>query len=552
MPGLEPSVPGVLLDATALPIPLVRPRPPGRSADADGSGHARHRTGSTRRRARTTAHSVARTLFPLPVGVWVLLDVGLVLVGLHIGYWPFALGDPAFGWMIAEWVAAPVFAASFALAGLIFGLYEARVLPSRGKIFSRSVATTALAVTLSYTIVLLFMYAEVSRWLGVFVGAVYLGGGVPIRLVAHQMLARYPLGILIIGSGEFGRGLARDLRREPGHCYRVVGRVAAPGAPTGTTLDAQATASAVAIPLTQLPPAPPLSAHAQAPTTDPSLTLDDDTLCPLVGTLDELFTICHDHDVQEIVVEPAVSQDATVMNAALGCLSIGCHVTNTATFLEKVFGEVRPEDLTPNWFLFADIDVGRGGRSTIKRMADVALALIGAIVAAPLAAVIAVAIKLDSRGPVIYRQTRVGMNGRVFTMYKFRTMCDGAETGGAQWAAHRDARVTRVGRLLRSLRLDELPQLWNILAGQMSLVGPRPERPEFVAELARQIPYYNHRHLIMPGLTGWAQIHRGYGGTIADARKKLCLDLYYLKYQSFELDVAIIVRTIGTFFAGSR
>lgn len=185
-------------------------------------------------------------------------------------------------------------------------------------------------------------------------------------------------------------------------------------------------------------------------------------------------------------------------------------------------------------------------------MADVALALIGAIVAAPLAAVIAVAIKLDSRGPVIYRQTRVGMNGRVFTMYKFRTMCDGAETGGAQWAAHRDARVTRVGRLLRSLRLDELPQLWNILAGQMSLVGPRPERPEFVAELARQIPYYNHRHLIMPGLTGWAQIHRGYGGTIADARKKLCLDLYYLKYQSFELDVAIIVRTIGTFFAGSR
>lgn len=504
MPGLEPTLPATLLDAAAPTLPLVRPMPP-------------PRVSTTRRRDRSASHSVTRTLFPLPVGVWVLLDVGLVLVGLHAGYWPFALGSPAFGWMIDEWIAAPIFAASFALAGLIFGLYESRVLPARGKIVSRSLATTALGVTLSYTIVLLFMYSEVSRWLGVFVAAAFLGVGVPIRLVAHQMLARHPLGIVIIGSGEFGRRLARDLHHDRGHCYRVVGRVTQPNDPRAAK-------------------------H----------TPIHDALCPIVGTLDQLANVCHEHDVHEIVVEPAVSADAAVMNAALSCLSLGCHVTNTATFLEKVFGEVQPEDLTPDWFLFADIDVGRGGRSTIKRLADIGLALLGGMAAAPVAAVIAVAIKLDSRGPVIYRQARVGRNGRVFTIYKFRTMRIDAEPNGACWAAANDARVTRVGRLLRALRLDELPQLWNILRGQMSLVGPRPERPEFVAELARQIPYYNHRHLVMPGLTGWAQIHRGYGATIADARKKLCLDLYYLKYQSFELDVAIIVRTIGTFFAGSR
>jgi lipopolysaccharide/colanic/teichoic acid biosynthesis glycosyltransferase len=165
---------------------------------------------------------------------------------------------------------------------------------------------------------------------------------------------------------------------------------------------------------------------------------------------------------------------------------------------------------------------------------------------------IAIVVRLENRGPVFYSQTRVGQGGQTFTLHKFRTMWGNAEANGMAWASQNDPRVTFVGRYLRKLRFDELPQLWNILKGDMSLVGPRPERPEFVGPLAALIPFYDERHLIKPGLTGWAQINYPYGSSIADARRKLQLDLYYIKHTSLELDLIILLRTLGTFFLGSR
>jgi lipopolysaccharide/colanic/teichoic acid biosynthesis glycosyltransferase len=161
-------------------------------------------------------------------------------------------------------------------------------------------------------------------------------------------------------------------------------------------------------------------------------------------------------------------------------------------------------------------------------------------------------IRLDSDGPVLYQQQRVGLNGRQFTLYKFRTMIEAAERNGHTWASVDDPRVTRFGRLLRRTRLDELPQLWNILLGQMAIIGPRPERPEFVEQLAARIPFYNERHLVKPGLSGWAQINYRYGASVDDARRKLQLDLWYIKHMSLELDLIILFRTLGTVFLGSR
>jgi exopolysaccharide biosynthesis polyprenyl glycosylphosphotransferase len=206
--------------------------------------------------------------------------------------------------------------------------------------------------------------------------------------------------------------------------------------------------------------------------------------------------------------------------------------------------------LRPSWLIFSS----RGRRARLNEVARAAMhrtvALVGAIFSLPIAIVTAIVIKLDSRGPILYKQERVGRNGRVFTLMKFRSMRSDAEKDGPVWAKTEDDRTTRVGRFIRKVRLDEIPQFWNILRGDMSFVGPRPERPHFVAQLAREIPYYEQRHLIAPGLTGWAQIKYPYGASIEDARQKLQYELYYIKNQSLTLDAIIMFETIKTILLG--
>lgn len=180
----------------------------------------------------------------------------------------------------------------------------------------------------------------------------------------------------------------------------------------------------------------------------------------------------------------------------------------------------------------------------IRRAADVAISLMGAVLTLPLMVMVALIIRLDGPGPVLYRQKRVGLGGRVFTLLKFRTMRVDAEASGPTWAAVRDTRVTRVGGFLRRARLDELPQLFNVLRGEMSFVGPRPERPHFVEQLAEVIPFYHDRTLVKPGITGWAQVNFPYGASVEDAREKLKYDLYYVKHRGLRLDLSILAATI--------
>jgi exopolysaccharide biosynthesis polyprenyl glycosylphosphotransferase len=202
--------------------------------------------------------------------------------------------------------------------------------------------------------------------------------------------------------------------------------------------------------------------------------------------------------------------------------------------------------MRPSWLIFS----GRGRQARLSGLTRTAfhwlVALVGAILCLPLAVFTAILIKLDSKGPVFYRQERVGKNGHTFMVTKFRSMRIDAEQSGPRWAAADDDRTTRVGKFIRKVRIDEIPQFWNILKGEMSFVGPRPERPHFVTQLADEIPYYEQRHLIAPGLTGWAQIKYRYGASIEDARQKLQYDLYYIKNQSLALDAAILFETVKT------
>jgi sugar transferase (PEP-CTERM system associated) len=226
------------------------------------------------------------------------------------------------------------------------------------------------------------------------------------------------------------------------------------------------------------------------------------------------------------------------------------NIEEGASFYERLTGRVSLNMIRPSWLIFT----GRGRQAKLAEVSRAfvhwMVAFLGAILSLPIVLVTAIFIKLESRGPVFYKQERVGKNGRIFTLMKFRSMRVDAEQDGPVWASKGDARTTRVGRVIRKVRIDEIPQFWNILKGEMSFVGPRPERPHFVAQLAEEIPFYQQRHLIAPGLTGWAQIKYPYGSSIEDARQKLQYDLFYIKNHSLFLDAIVLFETVKIILFG--
>jgi sugar transferase (PEP-CTERM system associated) len=333
------------------------------------------------------------------------------------------------------------------------------------------------------------------------------------RVTIHWFLGHPGIGerILIVGSGGAAIEIAREVlgRRDAG--YRVLGFV----------------------------------------DSNPEL-LGKSLINPrVVGLTSELEEIVKREGVDRIIVSMGERRGQFPSEQLLRLsLSGNVSIEEGASFYERLTGRVHLDMLRPSWLIFSS----RGRQARINAFVRSAfhrvVALIGAILSLPLAILTAILIKLDSRGPVLYRQERVGRNGRPFTLMKFRSMRTDAEKNGPVWAQSADDRVTRVGRVIRKIRVDEIPQFWNILKGEMSFVGPRPERPHFVSQLAEEIPYYEQRHLIAPGLTGWAQIKYPYGSSIEDARQKLQYDLYYIKNQSLMLDAAILFETVKTILFG--
>jgi sugar transferase (PEP-CTERM system associated) len=267
----------------------------------------------------------------------------------------------------------------------------------------------------------------------------------------------------------------------------------------------------------------------------------------VIGTLEDIPAIVRARSVDRVVVSLTDARGALPMDTLLDMKVDGVAFAHLATVYEEYTGKIAVENLRPSWFIFSDGFRKSRWLPAAKRALDIAVSAVGLAVAAPLMAVVAALVKLSSPGPVLYHQNRVGQHGRVFTVHKFRTMRNDAEAKtGAVWASQNDPRITPLGRFLRRTRLDELPQLWNILIGDMSVVGPRPERPEFVRQLTEAIPYYGQRHVVRPGLTGWAQVRYTYGASVEDALMKLQFDLFYIKNMSLALDLFVIASTIKT------
>lgn len=249
--------------------------------------------------------------------------------------------------------------------------------------------------------------------------------------------------------------------------------------------------------------------------------------------------------VSEVVLALEERRNALPLKDLLRIKTAGVHVNEFSSFLERETGRVDLDTVNPSWLIFSDgFSSGRAVSSVAKRVFDIAVSLLLLVMTAPVILIFALLVKIDSRGPAFYRQPRVGLFGESFHVIKLRSMRTDAEAAGAQWASKDDPRVTRIGKFIRKVRIDELPQAWTVLKGEMSFVGPRPERPEFVADLEDQLRYYAERHMVKPGITGWAQINYPYGASIEDSRHKLEYDLYYAKNYTPFLDFLIILQTL--------
>jgi sugar transferase (PEP-CTERM system associated) len=258
------------------------------------------------------------------------------------------------------------------------------------------------------------------------------------------------------------------------------------------------------------------------------------------------------YQVEEIVVGIRERRGGALpMRELLDCKLEGIDITDLSSFFERETGQVQLDSLNPSWMVFSDGFCRSSYRNIVKRGFDIAASLTLLLMTFPIMLLTALLIMLETGKPILYRQVRVGECGEPFEVLKFRSMCVDAESSGMpQWAKNNDERATHVGRVIRLLRIDELPQIFNVLRGDMSFVGPRPERPYFVQELTKHIPFYANRHSVKPGITGWAQINYPYSASVEDAREKLQYDLYYAKNHSLFLDLIILVQTAQVILFG--
>jgi exopolysaccharide biosynthesis polyprenyl glycosylphosphotransferase len=264
----------------------------------------------------------------------------------------------------------------------------------------------------------------------------------------------------------------------------------------------------------------------------------------------DLLEMASQKNIKTIVTAIDPHQDSKLVQSLYQCLPLKISFSDLPSFYEKMLGKVPISSIGEIWFLENLTESQKNFYEAIKRVLDMLGSFIFGSVSLIFYPLIILAIKLDSQGPIFFKQRRISQDGQIFKVIKFRSMIEGAEKNGAQWADQQDHRITRIGRLMRKTRLDELPQLWNVFIGQMSFIGPRPERIEFVQQLEKEIPYYQIRHIVKPGLTGWAQVNFRYGASVKDSIEKLQYELYYIKHRSLVLDLSILLRTIKIVLKG--
>jgi len=367
----------------------------------------------------------------------------------------------------------------------------------------------------------------------------------------YDLLIRLPYlreRVYVLGSGDRATRLVETLRARPELGMEVVEPPPLPGGDTATG-NAPISGTARAGSPQRLPAhsgAPARSAHTSV------AALERDAL-PAIGDAPwaNLIEYLNKSKVSRVIVALGDRRGTTPVRELLELRMRGMRVEEATAMVEKVSGKIEVEGLYPSALIFSEGFAQNMTFLLARRLVSLLVSLLALMVLLPLFPLIALAIRLTSEGPVFYRQKRVGRNGVAFTCYKFRTMRVAAETEtGPKWATDDDPRITGVGKWLRRTRLDETPQLWNVLRGEMGFVGPRPERPEFVEWLIREIPYYHLRHVIRPGITGWAQVRYQYGASVEESREKLKYDLYYIKHMSLSLDLLILLYSMKVILLG--
>lgn len=451
---------------------------------------------------------VGRLLYNFPVAAWIAFDTVVIWMSILGGYSLFGVGE--YMRHVDLWRANLIFAGAAAVSSVIVGLQERATLRSSGRIATRILLTTALATAIAYTIIYAVMYLQLSRRVVMVTAGSYLVIGAAVRLFAFDTIRRIKKRVLLVSTPQVHESFVKKLRESQITDHEITGYVGDVDACTTT------------------------GGHRNC-----------------LGSTSDIIGICRRQAIDEIVICNGMADRTDVVNSILPCLRMGARVTNEATFYEHAAGQIPVGDITPAWFLFSDLKSHSEEYAALKRVFDVAVSLAGLLIMLPIYPLVALAIKIEDGGPIFYTQDRVGKGGAIFRLRKFRSMRQDAETGGSVWAQPGDPRCTRVGRILRRTRIDEFPQFVNILMGEMSVVGPRPERPDIVMHLCSRIPFWAERNLVKPGLTGWAQISFRYSNSIEDARRKLQFDLYYIKHMNLELDLIILFRTIGTFLRGA-
>jgi len=404
------------------------------------------------------------------------------------------------------WPTAVLFSAVTVLSLFAMGLYTTRQRSTRTGMVLRIVAGVLNAAALSALLYYLVPNLEIGRGMLALTAGVAIAGSMIARMLFDHIVDQdlFKRRVLVYGAGRRAASLLELRRRSDQRGFRIVGFIRTEGDDAGTSME-------------RTLPRP-----------------------------EDLYSWVIKNPIDEIVVAMDDRRRGFPMHEFLECRLAGIDIIELPSFLERETGKVRLDVLNPSWIIF-----GEGFRASqverwLERGFDLVASSVLLLLGLPLmfAATIAIMIEDGWQAPVLYRQRRVGQHGRVFDVFKFRSMSEDAESTGATWAVKDDPRVTRVGAIIRKSRIDELPQLCNVLRGEMSFVGPRPERPEFVEQLEERIPYYRERHSVKPGITGWAQLCYPYGSSERDALEKLQYDLYYVKNRSLLFDLAILVQTV--------
>lgn len=432
-----------------------------------------------------------------------LLTLGIVLASafaFHQQGHEFVQGSE---WLLRSWAISAIFQISF----YYFDLYDLRAIANKWVLLGRLTSAVGAACLALAFVVAVFPPARlgigVMETASVCMALVILLGRLSLEWLNRWMTAGE--SILLLGNSDMATSVAREIRWRTDLPLRLLGTVT----------------------------------KAEYTETIPNV--------PLLGTLDNLEKIIKEQAPKRIVVALREHPSRITLELLLRVRAQGIKVEEAATLYEKLTGRIPVETIHPSTLLYSNgFSMQSSFSRWLARATSAAVALVGLVVTAPVMLLAALAIRLDSPGPVLYSQERVGKDGRTFNILKFRSMRIDAEANGAQWSGENDPRITHVGRFMRSSRIDELPQFINILRGEMNLVGPRPERPYFVQLLAGKIPYYDLRHTVPPGVTGWAQVSYPYGASVEDAKNKLEYDLFYVKNASLALDMAILFETVRT------